>query len=123
MVGEPCEIDTSAFGQLLQYGKRPAVQRKSSVRIDRLLQREPRELVPERDALVLVPEDPRRETLVELGQRAVREELQQPQRDALTELDDGLEKPACIGAEPGSTGEDGVADRGRHVRHSRRERL
>jgi len=74
VVGEPRKIEGSAR-RILEDGQRLAVQGEASVRIDRLLDGESRELVPEGDRVVLVTKHSRRETLVELAQRAVGKDL------------------------------------------------
>ena len=93
------------------------------MRVDRPLDREPRELVAERDRVVFVAEDPRGQALVELRERAAGKDLQQRQLDPLRDDSDGVEQRTSIRPETGSAGEHRVADRGRNIRHPRRQRL
>ena len=118
MVREPREVRGRAAGAPQRRQRRP-VQLEPAMRVDRLLDREPRELVPERDSLGLEPEHPGGEALVERADGFAGDRLQQPQLGARRHDRDRIEEIARLRLESRHAREDGVAHAVRDLRAPR----
>ena len=116
VVGEPRRV--GAVGR----GQRAGVQRAAHVRRERLLDRDPRELVPERDARPNRVEHAARQAFLELVEVA-RERVEQPEIHRPRDDRRGIERPARRGAQRRHAGEHGIADGRGQLDPARGERL
>ena len=98
--------------QRLQGG---AVQRDAPVRVDGVLDRHPRQFMPERDGVAFGAKHPGGEALVEGVQRPRGDRLVKPQLRRLRDDGDRLEECACPPAETRRPCEHGIPDRARDV--------
>jgi hypothetical protein len=99
------------------------VQVEVAVRRQRLLDREPRELVPERDRARGGREHSGGEALLEPVDRVAGERCEEPELGLRGDDCDGVEQRACVRAQPRRAREHRVPDRGRNLVARRRERL
>jgi hypothetical protein len=120
MVGETGRIGRAGRRRGERLEHRP-VERGPSVRRDRVLDCEARELVPERDRVGLGAQDAGGDARVELLR--LRHPLEQPELHALRHDRDGVEQGVRCRVEACDAGEDGVAHRRRDPRFGRGEHL
>jgi hypothetical protein len=114
VVDQPGEV-RCAHGRFLQRCERPPVERHAQIPGEGRLDRQPRQLVPELDAVVLGAQHPRADAFVEAVERALGEGLEQPHFGALGDDGDRVEHRSGRGSETRRAGQDGVAHRHRHA--------
>ena len=122
VVGEARQIRRPGRGR----GKRRehrAMQRQPAVRRQRLLDDQPRQLVPERHPDRGWDEHPSGYAPLELAQALERDRLQQPELDLRGDDRDRLKQAHRRRTEPRGPGKNRVLDRGRHAPCRRDERL
>ena len=94
--------------------QRPTMQDDGPVRRERFLDRQPRQLMPERDTVGLAAQHPRLKAFVQTIQRPLHQLLKQPHLRPLRDDRDGLEHVARRAAQPRSASQHRVANRWRN---------
>jgi len=120
VMGQPGQVGCSKLGPT-ERRQRATVQRDRAIRRQRVLDREPGQLVSEHDPVGLGAQDAGAQALFESTEPPVGHRLQQPHLDALRDHRDGVEQIPRGGAQPSDACEHRVADRSRDDLASRRE--
>ncbi len=102
-------IVAHGVGPPAERGERTAMEAQPASRLERLLDREPRQVVAELDRTRALSEHPRRERLLEGADVLARQRFEEPQLGARRGDGDGVEQRTRIVGETGRAGEHGIA--------------